>query len=160
MQPDLLSLCWQFRRFLEPRWCLLHQSWGDPQPETTSRYMCRYTSIFLKAVLNTDACPSWRLVAGRPIVKESEGTENGCFGFRTPSGLFFDHCWVQSSKLIVDITADQFGAEAIIITPVSDPRYSPNLEEVDFYVEIAELSRRPEQWLREWHERHGDRGTA
>jgi hypothetical protein len=122
--------------------------------------MCRYTSIFLKAVLNSGACPSWRLVAGRPIVKEFEGTENGCFGFRTSSGLFFDHCWVQSTKLIIDITADQFGAEAVIITPVSDPRYFSNIEEIDFYGEITKLSRHPEQWLREWHEQHEDGRTV
>jgi hypothetical protein len=154
MPQDLLDLCSQARQFLEPRWLQLHQSWGDSQPETISKYMCRYTSIFLKAILNEGACSSWRLVAGRPIAKEYEGTEKGCFGFRTSNGLFFDHCWVQSSDLIVDITADQFEGEAIIITSISDLRYSPNLEEADFNDAITRLSHRPEQWLREWNEQY------
>ncbi|AFY93584.1 hypothetical protein [Chamaesiphon minutus] len=152
MQSDLLNLCSQARQFLEPRWLLLHQSWGDPQPKTTSEYMCRYTSIFLKAILNVGNCPSWRLVAGRPIAREYEGTQKGCFGFRRSDGLFFDHCWVQSSNLIVDITADQFEDKAIIITPIGDSRYCPNLEEANFYDDITKLSHRPQKWLREWNE--------
>lgn len=93
----------------------------------------------------------WRLVAGKPVTKEKEGTNEGCFGFRTSSGIFFDHCWVQSDNLIVDITADQFGAEEVIITSVSDSRYYPNLEEADFSKEIAKLSHHPERWLQEWN---------
>jgi hypothetical protein len=160
MQQNLLSLCWQSRRFLEPRWLLLHQLWGTPQPDIPSKYMCRYTSIFLKKVLNIGAYAPWRLVAGRPIVNEYEETQKGCFGFRTSSGLLSDHCWVQSTNLIVDITADQFGTEAVIITSVNDSRYSPNLEEVDFYKEIEKLSHHPEKWLREWHGQHEDRENA
>jgi hypothetical protein len=156
MQPDLLSLCSQARQFLEPRWLLLHQSWEDPQPEVISKYMCRYTSIFLKAILNGGADASWRLVAGRPIAEKYEGTEKGCFGFRTSNGLFFDHCWLQSADLIVDITADQFEDEAIVITPIGDPRYYPNLEEANFHNALSKLSRHPEQWLREWNERYSN----
>jgi hypothetical protein len=149
MPPDILDLCWRSRNFLEPRWLSLHQSWGEPLVEKPSRYMCRYTSIFLKEVLNAATPESWRLVAGRPVRQEQEGTEAGGFGFCTSSGLFFDHCWVQSVDLIVDLTADQFGADAVIITPVKDCRYHPNLEEVDFYQDIAKLYHRPAKWLRE-----------
>jgi hypothetical protein len=150
MDRDLFDFCWQARNFLEPRWFSLHQLWGDSQPRALSKFMCRYTSIFLKAVLNIETQASWRLVAGRPILKEYEGTEKGFAGFCTSTGLYFDHCWVQLGDLIVDITADQFGAEAVIITSVGDPRYSSNLEESDFCRDIAKLSRRPEQWLQEW----------
>ena len=153
MHPDLFDLCWQYRRFLEPRWFLLHQSWGDTSTEKLSKYMCRYTSIFVKTVLNVDNQASWRLVAGRPVTKEKEGTNKGCFGFRTSSGIFFDHCWVQLDNLIVDITADQFGAEEVIITSASDCRYYPNLEEEDFSKDIAKLSHHPERWLQEWNDK-------
>ena len=115
MNIDLFNLCWKSRNFLEPRWLSLHQLWGEPHPEQLSKYMCRYTSIFLKEILNATTQQSWRLVAGRPILKEQEGTTQGSFGFCTSSGLFFDHCWVQSVDLIVDITADQFGAEVVIL---------------------------------------------
>jgi hypothetical protein len=118
-----------------------------------SKFMCRYTSIFLKAVLNIEICPSWRLVAGRPILKDHEGTKKGCVGFCTSNGIFFDHCWVQLDSLILDITADQFGAEAVIITSMGDPRYSPNLEEAYFCREIAKLSHHPEKWLQQWDEK-------
>lgn len=156
MRQDLFELCWEARNFLEPRWFLLHQSWGDSEAAPLSKFMCRYTSIFLKAVLNVNICPSWRLVAGRPILKDNEGIDKGCFGFCTSERLFFDHCWVQLDDLIVDITADQFGnEEVVIITLVGDPRYSPNLEEADFCKDIAKLSHRPAKWLREWDDQRG-----
>jgi hypothetical protein len=151
MYPHLLSLCWQSRKFLEPKWCSLHQLWGDEQPEKLSKYMCRYTSIFLKSLLNSGTQRSWRLAAGKPLSRESEGTKDGYFGFCTSSGLFFDHCWVQSVDLIVDITSDQFGDEEVIITSIDDPRYHSNLEEADLWSEIARLAHRPEQWLQEWN---------
>jgi hypothetical protein len=154
MYQELFELCWEARKFLEPRWFSLHQLWGDSQPETLSKFMCRYTSIFLKAVLSPNSQPSWRLVAGRPILKEYEGTAKGYFGFCTSTGLFFDHCWIQLGGLIVDITADQFGAEAVIITSVGDPRYFPNLEEADLCREIAKLTHRPAKWLQEWDDQH------
>ncbi len=45
-----------------------------------------------------------------------------------PYGFFFSHrwkshAWVECEGWIVDITADQFGADPIIVTPVADPRY-------------------------------------
>ncbi len=150
--PELIDLCWQSRNFLEPRWLSLHQLWGEPLVKKPSQYMCRYSSIFLKKVLNAATPELWQLVAGRPVLKEQEGTKEGGFGFYTSSGLFFDHCWVQSVDLIVDLTADQFGADEVIITPVKDSRYCLNLEEVDLYQDIAKLSRRPEKWLREWND--------
>lgn len=146
---ELLSLCQQVRAFLEPRWLTLHQSWGEPHPRTPSQYMCRYTSIFLKTLLANYGDPSWQLVAGRPA-RELEGTPDGRFGFRTSSGLFFDHCWVQSIDQIIDLTADQFGAEAIIITSIDDPRYHPNLTANDLERDIAKLAHRAEKWLQEW----------
>ncbi len=152
LHQDLSKLCWETRKFLEPRWFSLHQLWGDSQVEPLSKFMCRYTSIFLKTVLNVNIHPSWRLVAGRPIFSDDEGTEKGCFGFCTSDGFFFDHCWVQSGDLIVDITADRFGKDEVVITLAGDPRYFPNLEEADFCGDIKKLSHRPEKWLREWDE--------
>jgi hypothetical protein len=148
---ELIKLCWQARAFLEPRWLTLHQSWGEAEPTIPSQYMCRYSSIFLQTILNAYPNPnqSWQLVAGRPPSKELEGTPDGLFGFCTASGLFFDHCWVQSTDLIVDLTADQFGAETVIITSVDDPRYHPNLKATDFQRDIDKLSYRPQQWLQE-----------
>lgn len=154
MNHDLLSLCQEARTFLEPRWLMLHKSWGEPQPKTPSEYMCRYTSIFLKTILATNCHQSWQLVAGRPLSREVDGTKDGLFGFCTPNGLCFDHCWVQSVDLIVDITADQFGAKAIIITSISDPRYHPNLAEVDLEGDLKKLAHRPKKWLQEWLDEH------
>ncbi|PSB55038.1 hypothetical protein C7B77_16320 [Chamaesiphon polymorphus CCALA 037] len=90
------------------------------------------------------------MAAGIPLEKEHDGTSKGQFGFRTPDGLFFDHCWLQTEDAIVDITADQFGAQKIIITTVGDSRYSQNLTERDLQKHIPRLSRRPNQWLSQW----------
>jgi hypothetical protein len=154
MNQEILSLCQEIRAFLEPRWLSLHKSWGELQPKTLSQQMCRYTSIFLKAVLESYSDRSWRLVAGRPLNREVEGTKDGCFGFCTSRGLFFDHCWVQSVDLIVDLTADQFEAEPIIATSISDSRYHPNLEEADLWRDIKKLSRRSGKWSQEWFGEH------
>ncbi len=149
---DLLILCITVRTFLEPKWIQAHDSWGD-RPEIPSTYMCRYTSIFLKHVLNSTS-QSWQLAAGRPLEREHDGTSKGQFGFRTPDGLFFDHCWLQTEDVIVDITADQFGAQKIIITTVGDSRYSQNLTESNLQEDISRLSRRPNEWLNQWQNEH------
>jgi hypothetical protein len=150
MTQEILSLCREIRGFLEPRWLRLHKLWGEHQPITPSQQMCRYTSIFLKEVLENFSDESWWLVAGRPLNREVEGTKDGYFGFCTSQGLFFDHCWVQSANLIVDLTADQFEAEPIIITSTSDSRYHPNLNEVDLWRDIEKLSRRSQKWSQDW----------
>ena len=152
MSQELLSLCREARTFLEPRWSMLHKSWGELQPNAPSQYMCRYTSIFLKTMLEIYSHQSWQLVAGKPLSREVEGIQDGLFGFCTTNGLFFDHCWVQSVDLIVDLTADQFGAKAIVITSISDPRYHPNPEAVALRSEIDKLSHQSDKWLQEWFE--------
>lgn len=149
---DLLVICITVRTFLEPKWLQAHNSWGD-HPEMPSKHMCRYTSIFLKHVLNSTS-QSWQLVAGRPLERKHDGTRKGKFGFRTPDGLFFDHCWLQAEDVIVDLTADRFRAQKIIITTVGDSRSSQNLTESDLQEDISRLSRRPSQWLNQWQNEH------
>ena len=147
---ELFSLCAAVRVFLEPQWLQAHSAWGDI-PKVPSTYMCRYTSIFLKILLSSknQRC---QLEAGRPPEKMLNGTQEGRFGFCTSYGAFFDHCWLRTENRIIDLTADQFGAQKIIITSVGDTRYSQNLEENDLRKDIIKLSRRPKHWLRKWYE--------
>lgn len=62
----------------------------------------------------------WR--SGTPRLSE-QGPELGAFGFNT-GGRWESHAWVSSRTLIIDITADQFGAEPVIVTAAADPLYS------------------------------------
>ena len=149
----LEDLGWEIRAFLEPKWMMLHEFWGEGKPEIASRYMCRYTSMFLKVVLEDCTRKTWYLAAGRPVSRECEGTGQG-YGFCTFNGLFFDHCWVQSVESIVDITADQFGAEKVIVTSMNDSRYHQNLDEASLRKGITKLSPRWERWLLEWRNFH------
>lgn len=53
-------------------------------------------------------------------------------GMLDPSGAWRGHYWVSGcqpdgTRLVVDIAADQFGYEDLVIEPASDPRYRSNV---------------------------------
>lgn len=144
----LQETIYKIRKYLEPRWKTSHQNWG-PEPKLLSKHMCRYTCIFIKALLPTSSFYPWTIVGGRPE-KEREGTPNGRFGMRAENGCWFDHCWIRNDKQIIDITADQFGYERIIIASADDDRYSANLNEVDISKDLTRLYARVEPWINEW----------
>ncbi|WP_348534815.1 hypothetical protein [Hyphomicrobium sp. D-2] len=60
-------------------------------------------------------------ISGTPRLDEA-GPELGPFGFFDGS-RWQAHAWATCGGLIVDITADQFGADDVIVTPQDDPRY-------------------------------------
>lgn len=145
---NLQETIYQFRKYLEPRWQNLHRIWG-PEPTVPSTYMCRYTCIFIKALLPSSGLSPWRIAGGRPA-EELNGTIIGRFGMRSENGLWFDHCWIQNDKQIIDITADQFGYEPVVMVSSEDDRYSANLNELALSNDLTRLYPRVEPWLQEW----------
>lgn len=120
------------RTFLEARWLDYWQKQiGGAQnfrkggekrsvvPEPLSTCMCQHTSLFLLRLLGKD----WRVVGGQMSDNHK-------------IGLGHDHWWLVIDDTILDLTADQFGWSAIIITNTGDRRYSHE----------DELSRK--SWLR------------
>lgn len=150
MVDDLFSLSFKMRRFLEPLWEQKHKKWGENIPKPVSRFMCRYTSIFVKQILQQYNQTNLVISAGRPK-KNYEGTSQGKYGFLSKNGCWYDHCWVETDKLIVDLTSDQFGDSPIIITAKSDRRYKSNLSELDLQQDLMKLSSTSKKWLNQWH---------
>jgi len=76
--------------------------------------------LFLRdALRNEGYSAEWK--SGTPYAGGSGEPDTAC-GFY--SGARWEgHVWVISGKAIVDITADQFGCEPIVITTISDTRY-------------------------------------
>jgi hypothetical protein len=108
------------RRFIEPVWTEWHEAGGSSPPSVASRFTCGRTSLFLVKVLQAEGFEAqWQ--SGTPRLSE-EGPELGPYGFYTGS-RWESHAWVCCRALVIDITADQFGAEPIIVTSATDKRY-------------------------------------
>lgn len=106
--------------FLQPAWVRWRQSRGKPIPAIASLHTCGRSSLFLRDALRLEGY-SAEWVNGIPRFAAG-GKEIGPFGFF--SGKRWEsHAWVVSGDLILDITADQFGADPVIVTSISDARY-------------------------------------
>jgi len=68
-------------------------------------------------------------MSGTPYAGGSGAPDTAC-GFY--SGARWEgHAWVISGEIIVDITADQFGGDPVVITSVSDARYVGSIDLAD-----------------------------
>jgi hypothetical protein len=118
-----VALAADVRSFLEPVWPLWHQRSGRPVPTPASAGTCGRSSLFLRDVLRLEGfCAEWTI--GNPHRADGGeiGTSEGFFtGMRWES-----HAWVSCLGMIIDVTADQFGADAIIVTTEPDARYRAN----------------------------------
>jgi len=115
------------RLFIEPVWHRWHQS-GGRTVHPPSRHICGRTSLFLRDVLRHEGHPAeW--MSGTPYAGKSGAPDAAC-GFY--SGAQWEgHAWVVSGNIIVDITADQFGWDPIVITSISDTRYVGSVDLAD-----------------------------
>ena len=151
MKDELFHYCERVRSFLELRWQEKHLTGEEELPKVLSSFMCRYTSIFLQQVLAIELKIKTTIVGGRPI-RELHGTTRGKYGFVDCHNCWYDHCWLESKHLIIDLTADPDGDLPIIITAKRDRRYRANLDESDpqFRYAIVKLFRTSEGWLKMW----------
>lgn len=106
-------------------------------PPTTG--FCRGASAAVKLVL-AEVFPDveWRLAGGYGIehaelAPTADYIEPGCFpgGMIGDDGLWRGHFWVEGElrhfgTVIIDLTADQFGHEPILVTSPEDGRYRRN----------------------------------
>jgi hypothetical protein len=117
---DLFCVALATRAFLKPAWVRWQHAHGEPIAEVLSSNTCGRSSLFLRNVLRAEGFPAeW--ANGTPRLSE-DGPDIGPFGFFT-GHRWESHAWVVSGDLILDITADQFGAPPVIVTSVSDERY-------------------------------------
>ena len=108
--PVLLSFAaTEVRQFLTGEWPRWHQERGNPVPKILSAATCGRSSAFLQRVITEDC--------GLPATIGC-----GTFGLLKKHD-WISHFWVECDGWIVDVTADQFKAAAVIVTTSDDPRY-------------------------------------
>jgi len=107
---------------MEPVW----DDWLAAEPwrrgATPSAGACGRTSLFVRDALRREG---YDAVWSNGVPRLSETSQIGDFGFLV-QGRWESHAWVTCHGWIVDITADQFGALPVIVTPAFDPRYASN----------------------------------
>lgn len=119
------------------------QQWADEKKlpfAANGKTMCRFTSAFLSDVLGWE----WRVAGGDPTYK---GDKAGFFDGDTWQG----HYWVTNGRQIIDLTANQFGAEEIVVTTVDDPRYRANYTPMELDNAMCEVEDRVDEWLGEYY---------
>jgi hypothetical protein len=123
----------QLRTFLLPCWNWTHQNYINHGqrfflnkraeiPTPVSQDMCRHTTLFMLQLLEQAGDKRW-LVAGGFI---NHRNDPGIYG---ESGLWLQHWWLENGEHILDLTADQFGWECVVLAPVTDARYSRQPEQ-------------------------------
>lgn len=128
MLDEIQSIASTARQFIEPVWLHWHQARGRIVPHPTSRYTCGRTSLFLRDVLRHGGYRAeW--MSGTPYAG-GRATPDAACGFY--SGTRWEgHAWVVSGDTIIDITADQFGGDPVLITSVADTRYAASMDLAD-----------------------------
>ncbi|MHC2107820.1 hypothetical protein [Methylobacterium sp. CM6246] len=106
------------RVYLELHWPAWHARWGPPPPACASQWTCVRSSLFIQKSL-AHANISAVIVSGVPTSRDRCGFFDGL--------TWNSHAWVRTNQTIVDVTADQFAAAAVIITAISDGRYQEGI---------------------------------
>lgn len=144
---QLFEVAVSARRFIEPIWHEWHLAWGPNPPTVASRFTCGRTSLFLVDVLRHEGkAAEW--VSGVPRLAE-EGPELGPYGFFF-AGRWESHAWVRCGAWIIDITADQFGADPVIVTPAIDRRYSAGNRDTALPIHVAARRRAVDELWPRW----------
>jgi hypothetical protein len=144
----------EVRAFLEPRWDAVHEANEKVPPDgkPPARDMCRLSSAFLQRVLEEEVPgEDWTVVGGDPLpggdVDPECGTPGGCRDWS--KGEWHGHYWVVGggSGLVVDVTADQFGGEPVLVTE-DDSRHRKNYHQDAVEERVREVRWRVSQWMR------------
>lgn len=156
LHPYLLGILQPYRIFLENIWIETHKEWNNSiVPVPASFHMCRYTCLFLQYILNKEHNIKTDITSGRPS-EEHNGTTKGQYGYRDANHHIHDHSWLlYNDTIIIDITADQFGDQAIVITPINDDRYRASPNQDAFKSDFMTLQKRVQRWITHYDLNHG-----
>lgn len=112
-----------------------------PHPEKSPDHgMCRFTAAFLQAFLRKQGLA---LQVAGGSVWPPQFTSGG---FMDAHGEWHPHYWLTDGHWIYDITASQFGAEPVIITPLTDPRYQENFSAQEIREHLVHVRATVKQW--------------
>lgn len=128
--------------------------------DTPSRDMCRFTSVFLyRWLIENYPEEDWKIrggIADRRLVKNPDPAfTHEPYGGYQCHGIWFGHFWVEGDKNIIDLTADQFDGDEIIITDLNDPRYKCNMADCELLDAMIFGSEDAHEWFNEWKSSQG-----
>jgi hypothetical protein len=133
MRQQLFEIAVSARLFIEPIWHEWHRALGS-HPAIASRHTCGRSSLFLVEALRHEGVAAlW--VSGVPRLSE-QGPEIGPYGFYA-GDRWESHAWVSCDAWIVDITADQFGADPVVVARAGDSRYSAGERDTTLPAHVA-----------------------
>ena len=109
---DLLSVEWEhFKRDM-------------PDDDFLSQDMCLLSTTYLYWLFKHAGVKGWEPAEGVGV-DDQGNTDPG--GMKGVDGRWYSHNWlVHSSGMILDLTADQFGHDEIVLVEKGDPRYYAN----------------------------------
>jgi hypothetical protein len=155
----------ELRTYLEPLW----KSWKDEnkpwwvEDEILSTGMCRFTAAFLHPLLEDITGRSWEIKGGMTAFhvadsgwtgkgkpNSSWSARDGMGGMKTVAGTWEDHYWLTDGTVNVDLTADQFGWEPILVTDVGDDRYLANWKKKSVIGHMDGVRFRAGEWRSDW----------
>jgi hypothetical protein len=124
------------RKALERFWAEWALEKGRPAAATGAT-MCRFTALFLEKMLGRP----FEVMGGAPLF---EGDAAGYFD----GAQWHGHYWVTDGERIVDLTADQFGAEPVVLVRDPDVRYEANYTEEELEDALQHVRLRAGDWAR------------
>ena len=153
---DLLTLAHDLRRQLEPHWRAWKTEKGKPTDAPTSHGMCRFTTAYLLCALPAHGLRVRpRAKGGMADFHPADPGQLPRFdgrpgGFQDADGLWHDHTWLEvtltEGSYILDLTADQFGAEPVLLVPAGDRRYRANWRDAAIRRHLEDVRARAIAW--------------
>jgi hypothetical protein len=124
----------ELRFFLEDKWkeWKINNNYTIDDDDTLSRDMCRFTSVFLYRWL-IDKYPEydWKIKGGISNRQFNKLENYDLQGGYNCHDIWFGHFWIQNENTIIDLTADQFNGDEIIMTSINDKRYNNNMSDTE-----------------------------
>ncbi|BCB21974.1 hypothetical protein [Bosea sp. ANAM02] len=157
---ELFAIATEVRSFLDPRWIEFQRQRGLVYASHPSTGMCRLSALFLLRVLEQELpAVGWQCLGGSPDAADEDvdpalGLPGG---YRDSDGNWSGHYWVADGdfELVVDITADQFGGEpVVVIEDVADGAYRENYVSAAVVERLKDVRDRVAGWLDEWASQH------
>jgi hypothetical protein len=145
---EIAELAAATRERLMPLWRAFHaeqerlarsigRRWKDPHP---AHGMCRLSSAMLADVMTEATGRRWKVHGGDTW----NGDVGGMLG---QDGEWHAHYWIREGKTIVDITADQFGHDPVIVASSKDDRYKANYSRSELASHLANVRVTKARWV-------------
>jgi hypothetical protein len=147
---DIIEMAQSMRTFLETCWSRRREELFQQQDveRCPSDRMCRYSALFCAHVLSRSTGKAWTMRGGAPMaetdLRDIKGMQNG--GMQDTDGIWRGHYWCTDADHIVDLAADQFGWQPVLVVPANDARY----REGYLARALGRHARQVAPWVQDW----------